>query len=104
MRRVAQAKLTLTAASTTYKLGVFIAPCACKVTKISVNAVPFPDYATSTLDVAKAVIGGTDLALCTQVNIDGATTDTEIEATLTTANLNAGEAITVQVEYMPTEQ
>jgi len=122
VRRIATETLNVTVASTTYKLGLFVAPCACKVTKVSINAVTYPNYDSATLDVAKAVIGGSDLALITQLDIDNKTAETEIEATLTTANLNliegqevyatitidanqvaAGSAVTVQVEYMPTE-
>lgn len=125
MRRKATANLTVTAASTTYKLGVFIAPCKCTVTKASINACPFPDYATSTWDVHKANIGVGDTALITQLSIDGSTTDTELEGVLSTtageldliegqlvyttitlgaSEAVAGEAIAVQVEYVPTER
>jgi len=124
-RRIATTTLNATAASTTYKLGLFIAPCTCKVTKISINAIAFPDYATSTLDAAKANIGAADTALITQLDIDGKTAETEIEATLSTTASDleliegqlvyatitlgateavAGSAVTVQAEYMPTER
>lgn len=72
-------------------LGLFVAPCDCKVVRISANGTPFIDQATSgtaTVTVTKAVIGGSDVALCTALSISGVAaapaSDTAIDATLVT--------------------
>ena len=124
MRRIATGYLSATAAATTYKIGLFIAPCTCRVTKVSINAVTYPDYATATLDCHKANIGAADTALITQLSIDAKTAETEYEATLASQSARdliegqlvyatitigateatAGACLLVQAEYMPTER
>lgn len=123
-RRIATGYLSATAAGTTYKIGLFIAPCTCKVAKVSINALTYPNYATSTLDVHKANIGAADTGLITQLDIDNKTAETEYEATLGTSaarsliegqlvyatitigatQVTAGACLLVQCEYVPTEQ
>jgi hypothetical protein len=68
--------------------GFFVAPCACKVVRIAANGTPFVDMATSgtvTAKLTKAVIGGSDVDLCSTIGIGAATVptaDTCIDATL----------------------
>jgi len=70
--------------------GFFVAPCACKVLRITANGTPFADMAAGgsvTVKLTKAVIGGTDLDLCSTIAIGAATVptaDTAIDATLAT--------------------
>lgn len=70
--------------------GLFVAPCACKVTRISVNGTPFIDNnvaETSTVTVTKAVIGGDNVDLCSAITVGDATVptlDTCLDGTLST--------------------
>jgi hypothetical protein len=72
--------------------GVFIAPCACKVVRIWANGTPFIDndvLETSTVKLTKAVIGGSNVDLCSNITIGSATaptSDTPIDATLSTTS------------------
>ena len=111
---------------------IFVAPCACRVTKISANAIAFVDMdtgGTAPTTVYKANIGAADTALCTAMALGSATVptaETEIEATLSTTSgaldLIEGQlvyasiatsnhvvdvdpsALVIQVEWMPTER
>ena len=110
--------------------GFFVAPCACKVLRITANGTPFIDNGaaqTSTVKLTKAVIAGTDLDLCSTIEIGAATapvTDTAIDAVLATTagyldliegqhmygTIVVGAAveitvayITVEMEWMPTD-
>ena len=77
-------------AAETEKFGFFVAPCACKVTRIWVNGTPFIDNdvaETSTITLAKANIGASDTDLCSAITVGSATaptSDTAIDATLST--------------------
>lgn len=68
----------------------FVAPCVCKVIRCSANALTFPTTAAGgsvTLKFTKAVIGGTDVDLCTAGAVGGAsppTAETAVDATLST--------------------
>ena len=70
--------------------GVFVAPCAAEVIRITANGTPFADMAaggTATAKLTKAVIGGSDLDLCSTIAIGAATVptaDTAIDAVLAT--------------------
>ena len=70
--------------------GLFVAPCDCKVIRITANGSPFVDNGvaeTSTVKLTKAVIAGTDVDLCSTIEIGAATVltlDTAIDATLST--------------------
>jgi len=106
LRLNVQAILDSHAGPATQYMAIGIAPAKCTVTKISVNARTYPNYATSsTFDVYKAVIGGTDVTLCTQIDVNNKTAETEIEATLTAANVDLlegqliyGKIVTTGVE------
>lgn len=71
-------------------LGFFVAPCACKVVRVTANGTPFADMNTSgtvTVKATKAVIGGSDVDLCSTIAIGAATVptaDTAIDAALST--------------------
>jgi hypothetical protein len=111
--------------------GFGVMPCNGRVLRITANGTPFVDMATSgtvTAKLSKAVIGGTDIDLCSTIAIGAATVptaDTAIDAVLSTTSsdldlLNgqhiyltvavsnhAVEAIgyvTVMMEWMPTEE
>ena len=70
--------------------GVFVAPCNGKVLRITANGTPFADMAAGgsvTAKLTKAVIGGTDVDLCSTIAIGDATVptlDTAIDAVLST--------------------
>jgi hypothetical protein len=77
----------------TEKFPFFIAPCDCKVIRITANGTPFVDNdtgETSTAKLTKAVIGGTDVDLCSAITIGSATAptaDTAIDATLSSSDV-----------------
>jgi hypothetical protein len=70
--------------------GFFVAPCKCRVLRISANGTPYADMAaggTATAKLTKAVIGTTDVDLCSTMAIGAETVptlDTAIDATLST--------------------
>ena len=73
----------------------FIAPCDSKVVRITVNGTPYADMAsggTVTVKLTKAVIGTTDVDLCSAISIGEATLgtltvlDTAIDGTLSTTS------------------
>ena len=74
----------------TEKFGVFVAPCACKVVRISANGSPFVDLDTGGTVVAKMtknVVGATDVDLCSNITIGSATAPTAgtvLDGTLST--------------------
>ncbi len=88
--------------TTTYK-AVFIAPCACEVTRCFANAIAFVDMDTSgsvTLKFSKAVIGTTDVDLCATIAVGAATVptaETAIDGVLSTTagalNLIEGQLV-----------
>ena len=118
--------------SETEVVPIFAAPCAARVLRIYANGTPFALMAaggTVTATVYKAVIGGSDSALCSAVTVGqetaAPTADTAIDATLTggtTMDLLEGQHvyvsiavsahdvltnvayISVNVEWAPTEQ
>lgn len=73
-------------------LPFFVAPCACKVIRVTANGTPFVDMATSgtvVVKLTKAVIGDSDVDLCSNITIGSATVptlDTAIDATLSTTS------------------
>ena len=78
----------------------FVAPCAGKVVRVTVNAVTFPTTSgAATVKATKAVIGGTDVDLCTAIDIDNPTDETAIDATLSSTagalNLIQGQLVYV---------
>lgn len=78
--------------SETLVKGFFVAPCDCKVVRVSANGTPFVDMNTSgsvTAKLTKAVIAGTDVDLCSTIAIGAATVptlDTAIDAVLSTTS------------------
>ncbi len=74
--------------------GFFVAPCDCKVVRITANGSPFVDMNTSgtvTAKLTKAVIDGSDVDLCSTIAIGAATVptlDTAIDAVLSTTSSN----------------
>lgn len=86
--------MATTIAGETEVFGLFVAPCDCKVVRITANGSPFVDNdtaQTSTAKLTKAVISGSDVDLCSTITIGSATVptlDTAIDAVLSTTSSN----------------
>lgn len=66
---------------------VFVAPCVGKVVRCTVNAKQYPSTSgTATIKFTKAVIAGTDVDLCSTIDVDNPTDETAIDAVLSTTS------------------
>ena len=78
---------------------VFVAPCVGKIVRCFANAVTFPTTAgAATIKFTKAVIGGTDVDLCSTIDVDNPTDETAIDGTLSTT-VGALDLIEGQLVY-----
>ena len=72
---------------TSNNVGVFVAPCKGEVVRCYVNAVTYPiTSGAATIKFTKAVIGGTDIDLCSTIDVDNPTDETAIDGTLSTTS------------------
>jgi len=68
-------------------VGIGVAPCVAEVTRCYVNAKTFPTTSgAATITFYKAVIGGSDVALNTAIDIDAPTAETAIDGVLSTTS------------------
>lgn len=66
---------------------IFVAPCKAEVVRCFVNAVTYPTTSgAATVVFTKAVIGDTDIALNTAIDIDAPTAETAIDGVLSTTS------------------
>jgi hypothetical protein len=78
--------------SETEIIPIFTAPCKCKVVRVYANGTPYADMASGgsvTAKMTKAVIGTSDVDLCSTIAIGAATVptlDTAIDAVLSTTS------------------
>jgi len=69
----------------TIEIPIMIAPCDGTVVRCFVNATTYPTSGgVATVQIKKAVIGGTDLAMCDAIDCDNPTDETAIDGTLAT--------------------
>ena len=109
----------------TVNKAIFVAPCDGKVVRVYANAKAFPTTSgAATVKATKAVISGSDVDLCSTIDLDNPTDETAIDGTLSTTSgaldlvegqlvyavlaLSAttsadGEGMIVCVEFVPTD-
>ncbi len=78
---------TIIDGETSCTVPMFVAPCAAEVVRCYVNAVTFPTTSgAATVKASKAVIGTTDVDLCSTISVDDPTDETAIDGTLSTTS------------------